>query len=154
MMRYTMQEGVLVLPEKSADQTVNIFQVSGVGKGEVCNIVVNRDTCEADESLEAYVGRQLKLLGRSLRSMKEVARRETTIGAAKIPAIAIEIHSKDAGTGRTQYQMQALCKLAGRSVLLFTLTSPSPPSEALRADWQRILSSFSPHDASEGLASS
>jgi hypothetical protein len=143
-MKYIMQEGTLVLPERTEDRTVNIFQVSGAGDGESCNIVVNRDACEPDESIEAYVGRQMKMLGRTLRSMKETARRETTIGATKMPGMEIEVRSTDVSTGRVQYQIQASCKLTDKSVLLFTLTSPSPLSDALRKDWQQIISSFLP----------
>ncbi|MDL2274731.1 DUF1795 domain-containing protein [Desulfosarcina sp. OttesenSCG-928-G10] len=146
-MKYMMQEGTLALPDATEDRTVNIFQMTGVGKGESCNLVVNRDVCEAGETLEAYVSRQLKLLGRTMRSMKETARREAVIGTPQVPAMEIEVRSTDVSTGRVQYQILACCKLSDRSVLLFTLTSPSPLSEALRSDWQRIIGSFSPYAA-------
>ena len=146
-MKYTMQEGTLSLPGRAEDRTINIFQISGAGKGESFNIVVNRDVCVPEENIEAYVARQLKLLGRTLRSMKEVARRQVTVGEPNIPGMEIEVHSTDVSTGRVQYQIQASCKFTDKSVLIFSLTSPSPPSEELREDWRQFLASFSPGDA-------
>jgi hypothetical protein len=139
--QYTMNEGRITLPDGYTDRTVNIFVQEPLTDG-LSNLQVARDTARNDETLDAYVDRQIGLLKRKIKGLS-VKSRETVV-LAGCQAEAIEIETRYTSNGKSVYQRQCATLLVNGHALIFTATNTVPFTSAQLATWRRMTDTFMP----------
>ncbi|WP_415639500.1 DcrB-related protein, partial [Pseudomonas plecoglossicida] len=88
-MDYELQEGGIALPPGFEDRTVNMF-VLGASVPAPLSITISRDTLLPDETLQAYVERQIKMLTSKLRGYSRMGNKAVALSTtAPIPGIQI-----------------------------------------------------------------
>jgi hypothetical protein len=138
--RYQINEGVITLADTLVDRTVNMF-VSPNGAG--LSIVVSRDKLQTGELLDGFVKRQLADLSRQVNKFEEIARAEATLGSAALTLNGVQIASRFKQHGQLVHQLQAVFILDdGKSILIITGTALAPHTEADKALWQQVISTF------------
>ena len=77
-MKYHFNEGAFDVPEYLDDRTVNVLapQLGSAG----LTIAITRDPLEGDESLQQFVDRQLKDLGRQVTKLEKGPQRPARLG--------------------------------------------------------------------------
>ncbi len=76
---YKFNEGSFFLPEGWKDLSVHIFTNAGASPGEF-NVVMNREDARADEDVNSYAARQLKVLEANLNGFLLLEQRPAAIG--------------------------------------------------------------------------
>ncbi|WP_323047403.1 DUF1795 domain-containing protein [Paraburkholderia sp.] len=140
-----MNEGRITLPDGYTDRSVNIFVQAPLTDG-LSNLQVARDIARNDETLDAYVDRQIGLLKRKVKGLS-VKSRETVV-LAGCQAEAIEIETRYTSNGKSVYQRQCATLLvnghAKGHALIFTATNTVPFTSAQLATWRRMTDTFMP----------
>lgn len=139
-MDYPLAEGTLHLPEGLQDRTVNIFVQPNSGPAQL-NINVSRDDLLADESLSAYVDRQVALIGTKLRNYTLLAKRPASLSATA-PLAGLQVDAYYLHDGRPVYQRQAAFEVAPGRILVFSATSQSDFNAGQDECWQQLLDGF------------
>ncbi|WP_409261646.1 DcrB-related protein [Pseudomonas putida] len=143
-MDYPLAEGTLHLPEGLQDRTVNIFVQPNSGPAQL-NINVSRDDLLADESLSAYVDRQVALIGTKLRNYTLLAKRPASLSTST-PLAGLQVDAYYLHEGRPVYQRQAAFEVVPGRILVFSATSQSDFDDRQNAGWQQLLDGFRPRD--------
>ncbi|MBI1906570.1 MAG: DUF1795 domain-containing protein [Rhodocyclales bacterium] len=139
-MSYTLNEGTLSL-RPTDDRSINILNLARHDEPPQ-TLVITRDALGPGEVLAAAVTRQIKELSRQVQAFKEHARRDATFGTSALPVVLLETSFKQAG--QPTHQCQAIAQLAGDRLLILTLSTPTPVTDGLRAQWLALLDSFQP----------
>ncbi|MFR0675090.1 DcrB-related protein [Enterobacterales bacterium AW_CKDN230030176-1A_HGKHYDSX7] len=144
-MDYELQEGSIALPAGFDDRTVNMF-VLGSSIPAPLSITVSRDTLLPDETLQAYVDRQIKMLTSKLRGYTRIGNTPVALStAAPIPGIQIDAYYMN--QGRPLYQRQAAFITSPGRALIFSTTAQADFSAEQTQDWNNLLASFTPRAA-------
>jgi hypothetical protein len=140
-LRYHFHEGVITAPDHLIDRTVNML-ISPDGTG--LSVVVSRDRLQAGEALEQFIRRQMIDLSRQVSKLEEVGRADAIAGAAGAHQLmGVQIASRFKQHGQQAHQLQAIFVLPdGEKVLILTATSLAPHTNAEKAIWQELLSTF------------
>jgi hypothetical protein len=135
-----IHEGMIDLPKGFEDRTTNLFVPANIEQQP--NLSIARDTLKQDETLEAYVSRQLGVLKARLSSHKLIRRGPALLGPED-SAIAGELIDAQYKNGvRTVFQRQAAFVLGEQRALIFTASSARHFDTAFEALWQAWLASF------------
>ncbi|HEX7933483.1 MAG TPA: DUF1795 domain-containing protein [Paraburkholderia sp.] len=138
---YLFDEGRITLPDGYTDRTVNIFVREPLAEG-LANIQLARDTIGHDETLDAYVDRQIGLLKRKIKGLAVKSREPVVLACCKIPGIEIETHYHS--NGKSVYQRQCAIVLVNRKALVFTVTNTAPFSPSQLRTWRETIDTFMP----------
>ena len=147
--RVTFTEGSITLPAGYEDRTSNLF-VPGNTQTQA-NLSVARDWMKPEETLAAYVDRQLSLLKSQLAGHRLIAREPASLGSPSQPdsvviqGVRVDAHYKNGKL--TVYQRQAAFETAPRRVLVFTASKANSFGEAFEQQWSAWLASYAapPH---------
>lgn len=82
-MDYELQEGGIALPPGFEDRTVNMF-VLGASVPAPLSITISRDTLLPDETLQAYVERQIKMLTSKLRGYSRMGNKAVALSTTAL----------------------------------------------------------------------
>lgn len=140
---YRIQEGSFTLPETFIDRSVNIF-VSEGNERTSPSLNISRDTLNTDESLSAYIDRQIALMKKNLSQHRVISRAPALLGTGN-EALTGEHISTTHKSGKTEvFQRQAGFIVIPGRVLVFTLTSPRLFDEKTDLLWNAWLKEFQP----------
>ncbi|MGF6394559.1 DcrB-related protein [Pseudomonas plecoglossicida] len=143
-MEYELQEGGIALPPGFEDRTVNMF-VLGASVPAPLSITISRDTLLPDETLQAYVERQIKMLTSKLRGYSRMGNKAVALSTtAPIPGIQIDAYYLN--QGRPLYQRQAAFIVSPGRALIFSTTAQADFSAQQNQDWDNLLASFTPRN--------
>ncbi|BBH46037.1 DUF1795 domain-containing protein [Pseudomonas sp. KU43P] len=143
-MDYELQEGGIALPPGFEDRTVNMF-VLGASVPAPLSITISRDTLLPDETLQAYVERQIKMLTSKLRGYSRMGNKAVALSTtAPIPGIQIDAYYLN--QGRPLYQRQAAFIVSPGRALIFSTTAQADFSAQQNQDWDNLLASFTPRN--------
>lgn len=143
--RVAFQEGSIGLPTTFEDRTSNVFVPADTQNQP--NLSIARDWLREDETLPAYVERQLAQLKSRLPGHKVIARTAERLGQG---AGALEGERVDAQYRNGQQvirQRQAVFLVAPRRALIFTASTQRHFDAQADALWQEWLGSFVPPPA-------
>ncbi|WP_312951374.1 DUF1795 domain-containing protein [Superficieibacter sp.] len=133
-------EGQVTLPDGYQDRTVNAF-IPPAAHAPALNIA--RDTLNPDETLAAYIDRQLALMEKHLKGWKQGLRDAATLGNNLLQGEIV--HASYLRDGRRIWQQQAVFNSADRQVLVFTMSSSAAFNDADNALFLALLASFHFH---------
>ncbi|MFK3774261.1 DcrB-related protein [Pseudomonas sp. NPDC089406] len=135
----TFNEGSVSVPSGYRDNTVNALVPGGAG-GAAFNIA--RDCLEADEALQAYVERQLKLMRQHLSGWQQRDRLDAWLGEQRLPGLRVQA-TYLRGQQRID-QVQAVFSPVPGQVLVFTASRSDNLHEHDLETFDALLSSFVP----------
>ncbi len=142
-MNYPLPEGTLTLPNTIRDRTVNMFTL-GDSLPAPLSITVSRDDLLPDETFEAYLKRQIKLLSSNLKNYHLKSQDDAILGAGEHSIEGAMLNAHYMNGHKIIYQRQAAFLIAPERALIFTTTSQTRFSEQQDADWLAMLASFEP----------
>ncbi|MFL9871322.1 DcrB-related protein [Paraburkholderia megapolitana] len=140
-MKYLTQECSFDIPSLNDDRTVNVLTLTHPETHGTFQIVVSRDQLIGGEDLSRCMQRQIGLMTRHVTAFKEIARRQVEIGAPGSPALELESTFRQSGS--TFHQIQAMTVIDAPRLLVITLSSQTPLTDAHREAWQQLLASYS-----------
>jgi hypothetical protein len=145
--RIGMHEGSIGLPPGFEDRTANLFVPTD--PQNTPNLSIARDWLNIDETLAAYVDRQVQLLKSRLPGHKLVSRQAERLGndAACLAGERIEAQYKNGA--QTVHQLQAAFLVAPRRALIVTAASSRAFGQQFEILWRAWLDSFVPAQTSE-----
>lgn len=143
-MKYHFNEGAFDVPEYLDDRTVNVLapQLGSAG----LTIAIARDPLEGDESLQQFVDRQLKDLGRQVTKLEKGPQRPARLGGGNsaIEGFSFGVNYKQ--QGKLVHHIQAVFPMAPlRKVLSVTFSSPVAFTHENVQTVERVLTSFENH---------
>ncbi|MBF5006798.1 DcrB-related protein [Diaphorobacter caeni] len=139
-MKYVFNEGSIEVPDGLIDQSVNLL---GTKSGDGLNVVISRDLLQPQETLDAYVSRQLKSLQAQMAGFKLHARRTLNVNVERNAAEAIEIAFEYKQNGVKMHQRQAILIVPRTGqILVLAMTSALPFDAEDEQSWQFTLGSF------------
>jgi len=133
-------EGQISLPPGYQDRSVNIFTAPHL-QAPAFNI--SRDTLQDDETLSAYIDRQLALMKQHLKGWQQTAREHTALGDNLLEGEIV--HASYLRDNKRVWQQQAVFTPSDGGVLVFTMTSNTALTPADGTALQTLLRSFHPH---------
>jgi len=133
-------EGRITLPDHYQDRTVNIFTPSG---DNLPAFNISRDEMVENETLAAYIDRQLTLMQKHLKNWKHIERRSVILGDNFSQGECV--HASYLRDGKPVYQQQAVFNTADNHIVVFTMSSSTPLTEADHQQFQALLVSFTVH---------
>lgn len=133
-------EGMVSLPEAYQDRTVNVFPSPG---GHAPSFNISRDTLNADETLTAYIDRQLGLMEKHLKGWKQSDRSAAQLGDNLFQGEII--HASYQRDTKRIWQQQAVFTTQEQHILVFTMTSAATLTDADNARFKTLLRSFRLH---------
>lgn len=137
---FVINEGVITLPEGWQDRTVNVFTPPD-GCLPVFNI--SRDALENNETLNAYIDRQLALMQQHITGWQLAGRQPCVLGSERLTGE--NIHTRYQRDNQPIWQQQAVFSPDNRLVLVFTMTANAALTAADNATFQAMLGSFRLH---------
>lgn len=140
--RVVMHEGSVSLPPGFEDRSANLF-VPRDPRSQP-NLSVARDWLGADETLPAYVERQLAMLGARLPGHRLVARCDERLGQHAPPLVGERIDAQYRSGAQPVRQRQAVFEVGAGRLLVFSASTPGAFDEAFDALWRAWLDSFEP----------
>ena len=144
-MNYHINEGSFTIPANAQDRSVNML-VLNLGPGGL-TLVVTRDLVEEGEDLDGFLTRQLRTLASQVKGFKQQDRVALKVGAEQLEALQIASSFKQ--NNASIHQRQTVARLAGRAVIIFTLTCASPLNSEQEAYLKLLLDSFVPTPAAQ-----
>lgn len=138
MKEYVIQEGTFSIPEFFVDRTVNTF-VSGVPGKSQFNFTLSRDTSDPEETLEAYVDRQVRFLKNNIKGYRLVHQQICTLGHRHE---GIEVYGTWKEGKQVIYQRQAAFIFSANTVVIFSATSGKVFAKQEDEYWLAWLNSF------------
>ncbi|AOJ68294.1 MULTISPECIES: DcrB-related protein [Burkholderia] len=142
-MKYLTQECSFEIPSLGDDRTVNVLALTHPDTSGTFQIVVSRDQLIGGEDLGRCMQRQIGLMTRHVTGFKEISRRPVEIGERRAPALELESTFRQSGSAF--YQIQAMTVTDAPRLLVITLSSQTPLTDAHRATWRTLLASYSAH---------
>ncbi|AOJ80368.1 MULTISPECIES: DcrB-related protein [Burkholderia] len=142
-MKYLTQECSFEIPSLGDDRTVNVLALTHPDTSGTFQIVVSRDQLIGGEDLGRCMQRQIGLMTRHVTGFKEISRRPVEIGERRAPALELESTFRQSGSAF--YQIQAMTVTDAPRLLVITLSSQTPLTDAHRATWRALLASYSAH---------
>lgn len=133
------EEGLLAVPPKWHDATVNVYTAEPAGIPGV-SVTVNRDKLPLGSTLEDYVDAQSQVLAKQLRQFRLIGREK--IALMGMPAHLLEFTWNSQDVGKVHQMLVTL--LVGTKVINLAATSPGSMSDSRRAELRAILESFRP----------
>lgn len=130
-------EGCIAIPEGYQDRSVNVL-IPGKEGGSA--LTITRDTVNAGELLDAYVDRQLTLMGEHLPGWNMRERQPIWLGEGLVEGECV--HADYLRNAQRIWQQQAVFDLANGQVLVFTLSKESAMSDTDIARFHALLGSF------------
>ncbi|CAN0628313.1 conserved protein of unknown function [Burkholderia multivorans] len=137
--RYTIEEGSIALPNGFEDRSTTVFVLSDATLPPI-NFNITRDTLLPDETLAAYLDRQLVLLRKNLSGYTLTRRDPVTLGNGEIAGEQFSATQKHGA--QTIHQRQAAFIHQPGRVLVFSCTGVRPFGETQDAMWHDWLASF------------
>ncbi|QHM70036.1 DcrB-related protein [Mixta intestinalis] len=137
-----LSEGVVTIPEGCQDRTVNIFTQPDA---DAPSFNIARDTLHPNESLTAYIDRQLALMKKHIKGWKQEARSAAVLGDNLSQGEIVQVSYLR--EGKRIQQQQAVFNPTDDNVLVFTMTSAQVLSEADNARFRAFFGSFRFHSA-------
>jgi len=150
--RIGLHEGSIGLPSGFEDRSANLFVPADPQQQP--NLSIARDWLAADETLAAYVERQLRVLKSRLPNHKLVARVEDRLGADETGLAGERIDAQYKNAAQTVRQRQAVFLVGPRRALILTAASPRPFDEQFETLWREWLDSFVRSPETEAEAAS
>nr|WKF61987.1 hypothetical protein HUO10_006519 [Paraburkholderia busanensis] len=146
--RIQFHEGSLLLPPGFEDRTTNLFVPADTAKQP--NLSVARDWLNEDETLSAYIDRQLGQLRKRMPGHKLLNREPEQLGAGEAALTGERIDASYRNGDRTVHQRQAAFIVAPRRALILTASSPRPFDEAFETLWRDWLDGYQqPSDSTD-----
>lgn len=138
MAKYAIQEGIFELPEDFTDRTVNTFIQGNIHKSQF-NFTISRDISPVEETLEAYVKRQISIIQKSIKGYKLLKQQPCELGRS-LEGIFISGFWKD--SAKNFYQRQAAFFLSEQDVLILSASSANEFNQHTDSLWYEWLDSF------------
>ena len=135
-----LHEGSIGLPPGFTDRTANLFVPEDPQRQP--NLSVARDWLEPQESLAAYVDRQLQVLKTRLPNHKLVERVTERLGQGDAALVGERIEAKYKNGNQLIRQRQAAFLIAPARALILTAASTQPFDNDFEALWRSWLDSF------------
>lgn len=133
-------EGQITLPDGYQDRTVNIFTSFD---RDAPSFTVSRDSLEPDESLAAYIDRQLAQMQQHLKQWQQSGRCPATLGESVLHGEIV--HGSYQRDGKRIWQQQAVFNTGGAHILVFTMTATAMLTDADDVLFGSLLNSFRLH---------
>jgi hypothetical protein len=149
---FLIDEGAFTVPEGFQDRSTNIF-IHGNPESSLLNLNIGRDNHDAEETLEQYVTRQIKLLNDKLPGYKLKSRAPAKLGANERtnPIEGEQIDGGYKNGGRFLHQRQAAFPMSATRVLIFSATSGEAFNDAFETMWAQWLGSFAARPENDGI---
>ncbi len=139
-MKYIFNEGSIEVPDGLIDQSVNLL---GTKNGDGLNVVISRDLPQPQESLDAYVNRQIKSLQAKMAGFKLHARHLVPVNTERRAIDATEIAFEYKQNGVKLYHRQAILLYPPTGqILVIAMTSSVAFDAQDEHSWQATLASF------------
>lgn len=130
-------EGRVTLPDHYQDRTVNVFTLPAE-KSPVFNI--SRDSMNDDETLSAYIDRQLTLMQKHLKGWKQTERVPVVLGDNLSQGECV--HASYLRDAKRVFQQQAVFNTSENRILVFTMTCTAILTDEDSQQFQALLASF------------
>lgn len=140
--RVGIHEGSVGLPAGFEDRTTNLFVPADLHSQP--NLSIARDWLAPDETLAAYVDRQLGILKARMSGHKLLARAHERLGLQEPALVGERIDSQYKNGAQVIRQRQAAFEVGKSRVLVFTAATPKSFDERFEASWRVWLDSFQP----------
>ncbi|KAA9002646.1 DUF1795 domain-containing protein [Affinibrenneria salicis] len=137
--RCQFTEGSVALPEGYLDRTVNVFAPAAA---DSASFNIARDTLPPDETLSAYIDRQLSLLGKHLKGWKERSRAPAQLGQGEQALNGECVQASYLRDGQRVWQQQAVFAPGNGLILVFTQSVGRALTEQDKAQFADLLNSF------------
>lgn len=131
-------EGRITLPDHYQDRTVNVFTVPAENSPA---FNISRDSMNDDETLSAYIDRQLTLMQKHLKGWKQTERASVVPGNNLLQGECV--HASYLRDGKRIWQQQAVFNTAENHILVFTMTCTALLTDADSQQFHSLLASFS-----------
>lgn len=143
---YHLHEGSLVLPAGFSDRTANVFIVPD-RTASAPNLSIARDQLQDDETLTAYVDRQLGIMKSKLTGHQVDRRQLALLGrdSQSIEGERIDAHYKNGKV--TVWQRQAAFLISPARALIFSASCAHALDATFDPVWDAWLASFVPRGA-------
>lgn len=139
-MDYRINEGSFSIPDEAQDRSVNMLMLNH-GPGGL-TLVVTRDRLQEGETLDGFLGRQLRTLASQVKQFRRQEAVALGVGPAQLPAMRVATSFRQ--NNATVHQLQTAIRLDAEAVLVLTLTCAAPLTAEQAAYGQRLLDSFTP----------
>jgi len=133
-------EGKVTLPAGYQDRTVNVITPAQQGAAA---LNISRDSLNENESLAAYIDRQLALLAQHLKGWKQAAREPAELGDKHL--VGECVHASYLRDGKRVWQQQAVFNTQENHILVFTITKAAALDAADIQLFGQLLASFTGH---------
>lgn len=141
--RYQIQEGSFHQPPNMQDRSMNNFVFPASGAVSF-NISIARDVMLAEETINAYVTRQIALLAKNMPGHKMSARGSAYLGFGQQQIHGEQIDASYKSGKQQVWQRQAAFVIGPSKVLIFSCSSANALTGEQEAVWQDLLHSFVP----------
>lgn len=138
--RIGMHEGSVCLPFGFEDRTANVF-VPGDPQSQP-NLSIARDCLAPDETLEAYIDRQLGMLKARMPAYKVLVRAGEHLGKHPPVLSGERIDAQYKNGSQAIRQRQAAFDFGSGRVLVFSAATPRAFDDSFEALWREWLDSF------------
>ncbi|MEQ4454252.1 DUF1795 domain-containing protein [Kosakonia sacchari] len=133
-------EGLVTLPEGYQDRTVNAFVAPAAGAP---SFNITRDVLKPDETLAAYIDRQIALMEKHLKGWKQIERIAVMLGENLLQGE--RVHASYLREGKRISQQQAVFITGDAHILVFTMSSAVNLTDADNRLFEDLLRSFRGH---------
>ncbi len=130
-------EGRITLPDQYQDRTVNVFTLPGENTPA---FNISRDSMNDDETLSAYIDRQLTLIQKHLKGWKQTERVPVVLGNNLLQGECV--HASYLRDGKRVFQQQAVFNTSENRILVFTMTCTAILTDEDSHQFQALLASF------------
>lgn len=130
-------EGRITLPDQYQDRTVNVFTLSGENTPA---FNISRDSMNNDETLSAYIDRQLTLMQKHLKGWKQTERVPVVLGHNLLQGECV--HASYLRDGKRVFQQQAVFNTSENRILVFTMTCTAILTDGDSQQFHALLASF------------
>lgn len=133
-------EGQVSLPEGYQDRTVNAFVASDT---TAPSFNITRDVLKPDETLTAYIDRQISLMEKHLKGWKKVERGAVILGDNVLHGE--RVHASYLREGKRISQQQAVFITGDAHILVFTMSSAGNLTDTDNNLFENLLRSYRAH---------
>ncbi|WP_067707263.1 DcrB-related protein [Erwinia sp. ErVv1] len=130
-------EGNITLPDHYQDRTVNVFTLPGKNTPA---FNISRDSMNDDETLSAYIDRQLTLMQKHLKGWKQTERVSVVLGNNLLQGECV--HASYLRDGKRVFQQQAVFNTSENHILVFTMSRVEKIRDMDSQCFQALLGSF------------
>lgn len=134
-------EGLVVLPDGYTDRTINVL----VPQGAAPSFNISRDEMQENDTITAYIDKQLNLMEKHLKGWKQTERKTCALGEELIQGECV--HASYINEGKRIWQQQAVFNTHERHILVFSMTSAAKLSESDSLTYETLLKNFRFHSS-------